>query len=306
MSVDITTEKRFEEDIEASFLSPAGGYTKNNDAYDTGLGLFKDTLIRFVQKTQPNEWKRFTMQNAMDPERKFCLAFNTACDMDGLVTVMRHGFKHRGITFRVCYFRPESSLNQTATALYAKNEITVNRQWFYSTDSHNSVDMVIAVNGIPVFAFELKNQYTGQTVDNAKRQWMYDRDPREICFQFNKRILGFFCVDQLEAWMTTKELVEAFDEETEKEDAVPVFIPKASEVTDTPEISVALGKYSDAVKELSNGRSSALRVIAQSEGLLVEALVDKINEIAVEIIGDILIEDNGDGYTVIEDYADML
>ena len=204
MSVDITTEKRFEEDIEASFLSLAGGYTKNNDAYDTGLGLFKDTLIRFVQKTQPNEWKRFTMQNAMDPERKFCLAFNTACDMDGLVTVMRHGFKHRGITFRVCYFRPESSLNQTAAALYAKNEITVNRQWFYSADSHNSVDMVIAVNGIPVFAFELKNQYTGQTVDNAKRQWMYDRDPREISFQFNKRILGFFCVDQLEAWMTTK------------------------------------------------------------------------------------------------------
>ena len=27
---------------------------------------------------------------------------------------------------------------------------------------------------------------------------------REICFQFNKRILGYFCVDQLEVWMTTK------------------------------------------------------------------------------------------------------
>lgn len=199
-----TTEKRFESDIEASFLSQEGGYTKNTDTYETDLGLFKDTLIRFVQKTQPNEWKRFVMQNAMDPERKFCLAFNTACDMDGLVSVLRHGFKHRGISFRVCYFRPESSLNQTAAVLYAKNEITVNRQWYYSGDNRNSVDMVIAVNGIPVFAFELKNQYTGQNVDNAKRQWMYDRDPREICFQFNKRILGFFCVDQLEAWMATK------------------------------------------------------------------------------------------------------
>ena len=64
--------------------------------------------------------------------------------------------------------------------------------------------MVLAVNGIPVFALELKNQYTGQNVDNAKRQWMYDRDPREICFQFNKRILGYFCIDQLEVWMTTR------------------------------------------------------------------------------------------------------
>ena len=199
-----TTEKRFEMDIADFLLSPAGGYTGNHDAYDPKLGLFPETLVRFVKKTQPKEWARFVMQNKAEPERKFCQAFNTACDMEGLLQVLRHGFKHRGVSFRVCYFRPESSLNQTAAALYAKNEITCNRQWFYSAENHNSVDMVLAVNGIPVFAFELKNQYTGQDVENAKRQWMYDRDPREICFQFNKRILGFFCVDQLEVWMTTK------------------------------------------------------------------------------------------------------
>ena len=204
MPITDTTEKRFEMDIADFLLSPAGGYTGNHDAYDPKLGLFPETLVRFVQKTQPKEWARFVMQNKTEPDRKFCLAFNTACDMDGLLQVLRHGFKHRGVSFRVCYFKPESSLNQTAAQQYAANEITCNRQWFYSADTHNSVDMVLAVNGIPVFAFELKNQYTGQTVDNAKRQWMYDRDPREICFQFNKRILGFFCVDQLEVWMTTK------------------------------------------------------------------------------------------------------
>ena len=199
-----TTEKRFEMDIADCLLSPAGGYTGNHDVYDPRLGLFPATLCRFVQKTQPKEWARFVMQNQTEPERKFCLAFNNACDAGGLLSVLRHGFKHRGVSFRVCYFRPESGLNQTAANLYAKNEITCNRQWFYSAENHNSVDMVLAVNGIPVFAFELKNQYTGQNVENAKRQWMYDRDPREICFQFNKRILGFFCVDQLEVWMTTK------------------------------------------------------------------------------------------------------
>ncbi len=204
MAINYTTEKRFESDIEAFFLSSEGGYTKNTEIFDSTLGLYPATLIRFIQNTQPKEWKRFTMQNATDPERKFCLAFNTACDMDGLIYVLRHGFKHRGISFRVCFFKPESSLNQTAAELYEQNEITCNRQWYYSADNHNSVDMVIAVNGIPVFAFELKNQYTGQNVDNAKRQWIYDRDPREICFQFNKRILAYFCVDQLEAWMTTK------------------------------------------------------------------------------------------------------
>lgn len=204
MSITDTKEKRFESDIEASFLSPRGGYVKGDDVYDPKLGLYVNTLINFVQRTQPKEWARFENANKIDPVKKFCLAFNNACDRDGLVSVLRHGFKHRGISFRVCYFKPESTLNQTATALYAKNHIACYRQWYYSADSKKSVDMVLVLNGIPVFAFELKNQYTGQNVDNAKRQWMYDRDPREICFQFNKRILGFFCVDHTEVWMATK------------------------------------------------------------------------------------------------------
>lgn len=136
--------------------------------------------------------------------RKCCLAFNNACDADGLLSVLRHGFKHRGIEFRVCYFKPESALNQTAVSIYAKNICNCVRQWHYSADNKNSVDMVLVLNGITVFAFELKNQYTGQNVDNAKEQWMFDRDPRELCFQFNKRILGYFCVDHFEVWMTTK------------------------------------------------------------------------------------------------------
>lgn len=193
-------EKRFESDIEAAMLS--GGYTRNNDTYDAKNALYLDTLVRFVQTTQPKSWQRFELQSGT-PE-KFAQAFQNAVDMDGLLSVMRNGFKHRGIPFRVCYFKPESGLNQTALDNYNANEITINRQWYYSPDCRKSVDMVIAVNGIPVFAFELKNQYTGQDIEDAKRQWMYDRDHRELCFRFNNRILAFFCVDHLEACMTTK------------------------------------------------------------------------------------------------------
>ena len=75
----ITTEKRFESDIESFFLSPAGGYTKGTDTYDAKLGLYPDVLIRFVQATQPKAWQRFVSMNAADPERKFCAAFANAC-----------------------------------------------------------------------------------------------------------------------------------------------------------------------------------------------------------------------------------
>lgn len=200
----IATEKRFEEDIESFLLTEQGGYTKTTDTYDPSVGLYTNTLIDFIKATQPREWTRFVNTCNSDPIKKFCVAFNNACDTYGLIAVLRHGFKHRGITFRVCYFKPESHLNKTATALYEQNVCNVVRQWHYSADNNKSVDMVLVFNGIPLFALELKNQYTGQTVDNAKTQWMYDRDPRELCFQFNKRILAYFCVDHTDVFMTTK------------------------------------------------------------------------------------------------------
>ena len=199
-----TTERRFESDIESFLLSPAGGYTKTADAYEPEVGLYTDTLIRFVKDTQPREWKRFENTCGSDPVRKFMLAFNIACEADGLLAVLRHGFKHRGITFRVCYFKPESRLNKTANDLYGRNICNCVRQRYYSAENRNSVDMALVLNGIPVVALELKNQYTGQTVDNAKQQWMYDRDPRETCFQFNRRVLAYYCVDHTEVWMATK------------------------------------------------------------------------------------------------------
>ena len=199
------TEKRFESDIEAFFLSPEGGYTKGEAPYSPGLGLFDSVLTEFIKDTQPKAWARFCLQNKVNPERKFCLEFHNACVRDGVISVIRHGFKHLGIPFKVCFFKPESTLNQSAAALYAKNRVEVYRQWHYSErETHKSVDMVLAVNGIPVFAFELKNQMTGQSAENAELQWKTDRDPREVCFQFNRRVLAFFCVDLYEARMITR------------------------------------------------------------------------------------------------------
>ena len=98
----ITNEKRFEADIESFFLSPAGGYTKGADTYDAKQGLYVNTLIDFVQRTQPKELARFENANQVDPARKFCTAFNTACETEGLLSVLRHGFRWHSL-FSECY-----------------------------------------------------------------------------------------------------------------------------------------------------------------------------------------------------------
>ena len=197
------TEKNFETDIEAALITD-GGYSKGTAKYNPKTALFEDILIGFIKGTQPKMWNKFEVLNPDNTKMKFFRAFCTAVETNGLLDVLRKGFSHRGCEFRVCYFKPESELNQLDAEMYGKNVVECYRQWYYSSDNKNSIDLMLAVNGIPVFAFELKNQFTGQCIDNAKKQWMYDRDPRELCFRFNSRILGFFCIDQLEACMTTK------------------------------------------------------------------------------------------------------
>ena len=200
-------EKQFESNIEDFLISPDGGYEKATDAgYTSSSGMSLDihTLVGFVKATQPIMWQRFEKQCNSDPYKKFYKCFEDAVQMDGLLSVMRHGFKHRGMDFKVCYFKPESTLNDVAVKRYEQNVCQCIRQWHYSEQNNNSVDMMLAINGIPVVAIELKNQLTGQTVDNAKLQWQYDRDQREPAFWLNHRILAYFAVDLYEAWMTTE------------------------------------------------------------------------------------------------------
>ena len=200
-------EKQFESNIEAFLISPDGGYEKATDAgYTSSSGMALDihTLVGFVKATQPIMWQRFEKQCNSDPYKKFYRCFEDAVQMDGLLSVIRHGFKHRGMDFKVCYFKPESTLNDVAVKRYKQNVCQCIRQWHYSEQNNNSVDMMLAINGIPVIAIELKNQLTGQTADNAKLQWKYDRDRREPAFWLNHRILAYFAVDLYEAWMATE------------------------------------------------------------------------------------------------------
>ena len=203
------TEKQFETDIEKYLISPEGGWTKADDSgyrspVSEGMALDIEILVKFVKLSQPMAWQRFEKQCNSDPVKKFYMAFEDAVSDDGILKVLRHGFKYRGIDFKVCYFKPESTLNELSIKHYSQNICHCIRQWHYSLENGNSVDMMLAINGIPVIAIELKNQLTGQTVDNGIKQWMYDRNPHDPAFKFNHRILVFFAADLSNVSMTTK------------------------------------------------------------------------------------------------------
>jgi len=200
------TEKQFETDIEAFLLSKKGGYTKaDSQDFDKQKGLFFNTLLQFIQTTQPKQWKRYqTVYASGNPEKEFYKRFDECVKNNGLISVLRKGIEDRGVKFDVAYFAPASSLNPELIEKYNSNTLTCTRQFHYSPDNNNSIDMVLSLNGIPVVALELKDQLTGQTVDNAKHQYMYDRNPKELVFSFNRRLLVYFAVDTFDAYMTTE------------------------------------------------------------------------------------------------------
>ncbi len=218
-----TKEKNLEEDIESFLCSPEGGFFKCDDRHSllyvedgtyqmVGGGYMEHrdraldaaTLVNFIQTTQPKAWDRFERMCNSDSTAKFAKVFNDAVDRLGMVAVLKHGFKHRGIPFKVVFFKPESGLNESAADRYAKNVCRCIRQFHFAETGNQTIDMVLDVNGIPLVSIELKDQFTGQDVENAMRQWREDRDPRCRCLKFNMRMVAFFAVDLENVYMTTK------------------------------------------------------------------------------------------------------
>ena len=197
-----TKEKNFESDIESYLFSH--GYVKGNqDTYDKGKAIDMPVLISFIQATQPKMWQRYVNVYGEKAEKQLYTIFQQNVDQNGLVHTLRYGVKDRGMDLRFAYFAPASNLNEELVQKYKSNILTCTRQFSYSTQNHNTIDVVLSLNGIPVVALELKNQLTGQSVENAKRQFMYDRDEKEFCFKFNNRFLVYFAVDLYEVAMTT-------------------------------------------------------------------------------------------------------
>lgn len=199
-----TKEKNFENDIE-TYLLNEGGYIKGDlKTYDKKRAIDMVTLIKFIEATQPKQWQKYVNIYGDKAEEQLYKMFQHDVASFGLIHVLRNGIKDRGIGIKFVYFAPASNLNEELVEKYNANILTETRQFAYSTQNHNTIDMVLSVNGIPVVALELKNQFTGQTIANAKHQYMYDRDPKEPVFQYNNRILVCFGVDLEEVFMTTQ------------------------------------------------------------------------------------------------------
>lgn len=212
------SEKQFERDIE-SYLITKGGYEQfvgeiqnpdgtsvwlHNRQHDEKKCIYMDVLCKFIAKTQPKEWAKYTKYYGANAADKLYTRLEQCIVSEGLISVLRNGITDMGVKLKLCYFKPENDFNPDQVEKYNANILGCTRQFKYSPDSNNTIDIVLSVNGIPVVALELKDQLKGQNYQNAIRQFKEDRSSKEFCFRLNHRFLVYFAVDLYEVWMTTQ------------------------------------------------------------------------------------------------------
>lgn len=200
-----TSEQAFEETI-VTILVKQGGYRQvSNENWSRELALDRSMLFAFIKESQPDQWQRLCEIHGVEVDIRFLQRLVKELDNRGTLDVLRHGIIDYGVRFHLAYFKPASGLNPETQRLYDLNQLTVIRQLRYSQkNERDAIDLVLCVNGLPVATAELKNAFTGQSVEQGREQFMKDRDPRELLFSFKKRALVHFVVDTEEVWMTTR------------------------------------------------------------------------------------------------------
>src|SRR5437773_3014122 len=199
-----TTEKVFETYVEEILHEKAGWQRGDTKEWDKQHALFPRRVFDFLQQTQRKLWTEMNALHRAGLESLLTNALAKELNVKGTLHVLRHGFKVYGKTFRLAYFKPAHGLNDEVLALYGTNHLTITRQVLCHPGKHDTVDLLFAVNGLPVATCELKNPGTGQNWRHAVRQYQKDRDPRASLFSFKSRALVHFAADPDEVHMATR------------------------------------------------------------------------------------------------------
>lgn len=161
-------------------------------SYSLDLGQFTE----FIEATQPDLVEPLGLTSDTPTRHKFLARLQGEITRRGVVHMLRNGIDHLGLHVDLYYPTPDAA-NPKAAALFEANRFVVSRQVHHSvSNTGDAVDLVAFVNGLPVFTFELKNNITNQTVEDAVQQYQRDRDPREPLFAFGRTIAHFALDDQ--------------------------------------------------------------------------------------------------------------
>lgn len=170
---------------------------------DKKLAIDLRRLWAFLESTQHdvlNEYKGKDLKTEL-PKR-----ISKDIETFGVIKVLREGVDVDNIHLSLFYPKPSAADSELSKLKYAQNQFSLTRQQTFSVANPGlEIDMVLFVNGLPVFTFELKNPWTHQTAkyDGQKQYKSTERNPKETLLNFG-RCLAHFTMDKDEVFFTTR------------------------------------------------------------------------------------------------------
>lgn len=196
------TEYAFESYVE-QILNKNCWISIDKSEWNKEHALFPKAVLDFIIRTQPKAWKSVFDLQGDDAKKDIITVLCKELDTKGMLTVIRHGFKYRGKTFRAAFFKPAHGLSPDVEELYNLNLLSVSRQVQCHPFDNSELDMLLCLNGLPLATIELKNPTTGQTYRDAILQYKRERNEKAPLFAFKRRALVHFAIDTEEIYMTT-------------------------------------------------------------------------------------------------------
>lgn len=155
------------------------GVLEQSDITDTDHFIAEDNLWAFLKATQADTLKKLTDDYGTDARDEVFKALHKELVYTPLWMLLRHGLKVRGMELRLFYPKPRS-VASAAAVKYSENRITF-RPHFYFGETHQEIDFVFFLNGLPIVDLELKHE-ANQNVHDAVAQFI-KRDHTHRIFQ---------------------------------------------------------------------------------------------------------------------------
>lgn len=197
-NLNITERYDFQQWILKDLIQYNGYIQRAQSAYNQRLAMDIDILWEFLMSTQEATveklLKRFDRETILN-------LINQEIIKGGLLFALKDGVYIENKKLRLMYRRPATDFNEKASHQYNLNRLTVMEEVVYKDQER--IDLVIFLNGLALFAIELKLNSSGQSVQDAINQ-LKGRDVKNRLFRFNAGVLVSFAVDWMEVYMTTQ------------------------------------------------------------------------------------------------------
>ena len=189
-------------DIDAQVPGEGHYYWGQPKDFDKRLALDLRRLWAFLKATQQEELNKYVGADLIgEVSHKIAKDITTF----GVIHVLRHPVELQAMKLSLFYPKPSAADSDLSKAKYAQNQFSVTRQQTFSLlHPEDELDMVLFVNGIPLFTLELKNPWTHQTAKyNGQKQYKENRNPKDPLLSFG-RCLAHFTMDKDEVYFTTR------------------------------------------------------------------------------------------------------